>query len=255
MQTVADGPYEYPDVAVSGDNNVLMTWSGTSGDRFKFYRSSSDGGLSWSENVTISTLGGMQGYSGLAIDSAGRLHLGMAASCYQLPGSNGEYSGDGLIHSVWDGASLSMPEMLLANTIKENNLQYADIAISEGNIANIVVMYPIHTDGGRAAGSKAAQDYNFEIFYIRGVLDAPHIQPQPSSGLEGGQVAQPSIQVSPTLEIKKTATPVPLSFSSQDQNGSAGFEINPSISVMIGAVPALLIIGVLMAARLWYSKR
>jgi hypothetical protein len=193
---VVDGPYRYPDLAFDGHGNLIMVWSGTSQDRYKFWKWSGDGGRTWSPVKKFSQLGGFQGYSGLAVDSLGNLHLGMVASCYRLNFNGKIYGGDALIHSLWDGKSWSNPEPLLLNTISENNLQYADIAISEGNIAHLVAMYPIHQEVA-APHQENQISYQFEIYYVRGLLEAPPMPLQPRL-VEG---------YSPTLQAQQTALP------------------------------------------------
>jgi hypothetical protein len=142
----------------------------------------------------------------------------------------------------------------LANTIKENNLQYADIAISEGNIANIVAMYPIHTSTNTTSpNSKPA--YQFEIFFIRGLLDATHIPPlQPGHEVvikEGKGLTQ-----SPTEPLFANLTnPTLPKPETQPQVNRPEFEITSSFSIFLGAVPAFILLGLFLIVRNWAKHR
>ena len=243
---IVNGPYRYPDVLAVGDNQVFLVWSGTADDRYKFSRSSNDGGQTWSAPYKMTDTGGLQGYSGMALDSLGRVHIGMAASCYSCIKGNGQIKGDALIHRYWEGEAWSSPESLLENSSTYNNLQYADIAISEGNIANIVLMYPIDNKEG------SAQKYQFDIFYVRGVLDVPHIDPQP---------IPTSILPTPTTEL----TSIDITNFQEPGSGDQSIlpidhplipgNMNSTTSFVIGAVPVGILLTLYIVLRKWISTK
>lgn len=248
IESVVEGPYSYSDVAVSGENDVVMTWSGTLTDRHKFFRSSNDGGLTWSAATRIATLGGLQGYSGMAVDSRGVLHLSMAASCFALPVPGEVYSGDALVYSAWNGSGFLPAVPLLKNTVKENNVQYADIAISQGNIAHLVVMYPVYTAAG-LAGEISKQSYNFEIYYLSATLNAPHL---PAAASTSTDSRQPPGERAATSAVR-TPTTRPVQHWDETIADPTGIQITPTISILIGAAPAAFILAVVLWVRknLW----
>jgi hypothetical protein len=235
--TVVDGPYRHPDVAVVGDDEVHLVWSGTAEDRYKFSRWSLDGGETWSDVIRMPQIGGFQGYSGMAIDSLDRIHLGMVASYFGI--------GDSLIHSIWNGSNWTKPESLIINRITENNPQNADIAISEGNVINLVVMYPIN-EFPQDDFQVSDKSYQFDIYYIYGMLDSPHIAPIPTILPSEVVTYEAEENVgSKVSEEVKSYQPTPLLM----QQSSSIFDVTPTMLFIIAAVPVLLLFSTVFILR------
>jgi hypothetical protein len=237
-QTIVEGPYRYPDLALDGNSNLHLVWSGTAPDRYKFSRWSPDGGQTWSPIIRMEQLGGFQGYSGMAVDSLGRINLGMVGSYFTI--------GDSLVHRIWDGKSWTEPEALLVNSVRENNLQYADIAISQGNIAHLVVMYPIYLSPGEI--QNGGKSYQFEIYYVRGQLDTPYIQPLSTS------IPDSSVTPTPT-ENSLSGKPTSAFATEQVQpiltTATSELNLATSTTIILAIVPVLFLLSVVIIVQKW----
>lgn len=230
----ADGPFRYPALATRGENEVHAVWSGTAEQRQKFYRWSGDNGRTWSSTTAIPDLGGFQGTAGMAVDSAGVLHLA-------LVGSHPVY-GDSLHHYWWNGSTWIGPQVLLQGTGLGASMASAAITISEGNRLHVVVISSAAVDG----------DVENDIFYARGRVLAPHVVPVSMPTVE--HTPTPVPDVLPTVEPAKEVPP---------PGGAIGFgkashfslektpnAVGQGISAFItGLVAVLLILGIVVAAR------
>lgn len=179
--SIADGPLCCADVALAGHQEVHLFWSGTADQRFKFDRISRDGGLTWSEPFRFPQLGGYHGPATAAVDSQGFLHVIMGTA----------YQGiepDVMVHSRWDGRGWSEPEILLRdmypNPQTDTSLTSPQLVVSEGNLLHIVVAYPV------VQIPKISQQ--FDIFYLRGRAQAPHVEPLPLSAALPESVPTPA---------------------------------------------------------------
>jgi hypothetical protein len=183
-------------------------------------------------------LGGFQGYSGMAVDSLGRINLGMVGSYFTI--------GDSLVHRIWDGKSWTEPEALLVNSVRENNLQYADIAISQGNIAHLVVMYPIYLSPGEI--QNGGKSYQFEIYYVRGQLDTPYIQPLSTS------IPDSSVTPTPT-ENSLSGKPTSAFATEQVQpiltTATSELNLATSTTIILAIVPVLFLLSVVIIVQKW----
>jgi len=74
---LAGAQFNQPNVVVGPDRQVYTTWTGTAGAGQKFFQESTDEGQTWESPVTVmkNLGGGSEGPPGLAVDSAGNLHM------------------------------------------------------------------------------------------------------------------------------------------------------------------------------------
>jgi hypothetical protein len=237
---LADGPYRYPDVAVIGEDEVQLVWSGTLYDRYKFSRHSLDGGVTWSTTTAIKELGGYQGSMGMTVDGDGVLHMAMAASNFLI-------NQDALIHSTWKDFAWTIPTTLLQNTHQDNNLMFTDLAISEGKFVHIVVMYPVDC----MLSTICTKSYQFEIYYVQGNISATWFAPKIAKQSKQDQIVKEPSQT------KQTVSP-PLSSAhiEQIEYRITDKGMRPLAFVFIGGIPVLiLIILIIIGRRYFYHMR
>ena len=236
-QLFAEGPYEFPEIGFDGDGTLLLIWSGTHPDRYKFFKWSKDNGNTWSGTGKVPFLAGFQGYAGLANDSTGRLHLAMVGSH--------SVQGDGLFHLEWVNGEWLGPDTLLLNTHDDQNLMFSDFAISQGNQAHIVVMYPIEK-GELPEGDISANTYQFEIYYIFGRLNAPALGVEP---LLDEQPDPNELEVRPGQSSETTDLPTPIPAPVNPDPVFIEREVDISRVILLGALPVILFWIVIFALK------
>lgn len=242
-----EGPLQELDVAAVGEQEVHLVWSSTTPERYKWYRRSDDGGRTWTPATRWPQLGGFHGWTGMAVDSDGVLHLGIVASHSGIQAKRNE----ALLHVQWGGQSWSEPEIVFRNPpIEEENLKNAAIAISEGNLVHLVVQYPVPADQRRP--------YQYDIYYSRRRVDSSYIAPQrlptvtPAPSL--------TVQPTPTPLAQPTITPTPRSTlaaaSDPDPSSIDRLSTGPGLPILVGIGPALLVlVGVLLIRLGRYERR
>jgi hypothetical protein len=179
-------------ISVDKTGKLLVTWLGLPED-LVYYQFSRDQGRSWSPPRPIPGVwGGWTVYntkldgSEMAVDSAGDVHLvlvGRTAS---------EQESLSVLHLSWDGSTWTQPELI--TTLKGDVPEWPRIAVSNGNILNVVWFVRPEAQIWNGGG-------DYQIWYARGVSAAPAI----------GPVAWPTPTVTPTSAIAALSTPTPAS--------------------------------------------
>lgn len=230
-----DGSYDLAGILTLPENQVHLTWSGSDLDRKKFHRWSSDRGLTWTPIVALHEVGGYQGWPGLAADSRGAIHLVQVSNLQAGLKEN-------LYYQVWQNETWSPPINLLSRVEgSPNHPTNPQLAIGLGNQLHLVVAHYVQQPA-------ASQGWAFEIFYLRGLADAPQLEPVPVAA----QVrASPSVAVLPS-----TATPHPATTRSTATSvevaapGQPPAEREPAVVVVVSIIPVLLLLGGVFVARL-----
>jgi hypothetical protein len=239
---VAEGPYRYPDLAVRGESEIHLVWSGTLPDRHKFHVWSQDGGLNWSGRTVILEAGGFHGYAGMAVDGGDTLHLAII-------GGHPEF-GDVLYHLQWLGDRWSPAQVVLRPTeTVDQNLRNAAIAIVGGNEAHMVVEYPRVAD---AAGETLQMD----LIQTSALLDAPAVAPRPLPTVTlpapTPTAAMEAAAGSATTAPVATAPPIQLAQSFEVPDGR---ESSPSDVLVWALAPLIAALAVLTMVQVRARKR
>jgi hypothetical protein len=231
--TYISGPYEFAGVIADG-KQIHMVWGGTDVDRHKFHRFSNDEGLTWSPVEVTQDRGGIQGYPGLAVDSAGRLYSAMAA---------GDWFDGFLTFQSWANGIWSNPIKLLDQPQNypsdpalalgtKNTTDNPDLAIGLGNQIHIIAEHAVEYAPGR---------WTFNIFYVGGRVDTPSLSPQelPTSTpiptpTAGNQLdSQASILTSTEATLAQN-----MDFSQEGQVAIS----SPLTPILAGIIPALILL-------------
>jgi len=241
-----EGTFQELDVATVGEQEVHLVWSSTVPERYKWYRWSKDGGRTWTPAMKWPELGGFHGWSGMAVDSDGILHLSIASSHAALREAvnNGSLIRDeALIHTQWDGNRWSELELVLLNApLEEENMKNAAIAISEGNLVHLLVQYPLAIDEERP--------YHYDVYYSQRRVNSSYIAPQPLPTIEPtpsptiATSAQPTIVPTPTPTVSLIATPIQPTVNIAI--------VGPGFVIMAAVAPVLIILaGIIL---IWFKR-
>jgi hypothetical protein len=165
-------------LAVYGDT-IHVVWNGDAGYKGRYYRSSSDGGLTWSPRETSplpEQTGGLQGAPAIVVDSTGTAHILYTDSprLYYITRRRDQWSSPILIAG---------PD----NTGATSEIDFPMLAITEGN-----QLHALYTRDAKA------------VYYQHRAIDAPYeaSEPWPSSASE-----LPTETPTPILSSVPTATP------------------------------------------------
>jgi hypothetical protein len=209
-----------------GPNQIVAMWEG--GYRaYRYAMYSSDSGATWSEPIdTFPYLIGENGFIETERDSLGRIHLFVAQRVREDHPERGKHIG--MWHSLWMGG----------NVWQEPALAWGDIPMVNPKVAIV---------GGNQVVAAWYSNENLEVMAMNGlILDAPSVAP------EVLPTAEPTFQptLTPTLLIP-TRTPRALSSAGLPGEPGEGLPVttNPMVMVMIGLVPAVLLIGVILTLR------
>jgi len=239
---------DWTNLAVLGEDELVVLWEGG----FRAYpqtQYSYDGGLTWSDPFdTFYWLIADNGYASFARDSAGRLHTflprrireGYTDYCSRFPGcGSGESDAfrnqaNALWHSVWEGET-RWREPLPAGGFQSKN----DESIAVGGNYTSAVIY-----GGNKLMAAWFDYTNFEVVVMHcEIEDALAVAPQPQSASVPTPTPKPvPSAMSTVVKVTETAQPSPTSYSDDGNEPSSGFIPNPGIPILLGIIPALLVI-------------
>lgn len=214
-------------IRVSEDNAVHIIWNGAVEIGGRYYTRSQDDGNTWSDATTIVPLrqGGTSGYSDFRFDSANGIHVvSPIRGIDYLRRENGAWSP---IQKI--SGDLEAP---LTGSIEQPR-----IAVSQGNLLHVVF------------------EVDFQIIYYTGrTTGAPIVISQPPQAIPAvpyPAVATPSpIPTSPAIN-----TPALTTLSAGQISSAADISENPWLSVMVGVIPAGLLIAVLAILRIVYRAK
>lgn len=228
--SLADGPYDDPEVIAYGDDEIHVVWSGTNVDRYKFHRWSKDGGGNWLNIWRNETLGGLQGYPALVEDGDGKLHWFLVGTVFDLNPGPG-ITADSLYHAVFSQGKWITEEIVLLASIGEQNMKDVSAIIALGNQLHVAVANPI-----RAAGST----YQFDIYHINMVLDSPALQPITLWNVES--------ETTPTIPVPRPEATAELS-PPVVESQSVPLDTSPWLVIAAGVMPVFLFVVTVIIIR------
>ncbi len=209
-------------VATTEKGAVHLVWNATVGLGDRKHQWSDNGGQSWSspQRITEQIKGGFTGYSAMAFDSAGVLHLVTSVS--------GKGRTEDVYYLAWNGKTWSDPILISSGAVGKESVELPWIVVSEGN--RLFVVY---------------EDDFERIWYTTRLTDAPAVPPQPLPTLFPTATKIPT-QVStpppPTATRARTWTAA----ESPNQSNSS----SPWFPLLLGTIPVLLLIGAIVVTRL-----
>ncbi|MSP11785.1 MAG: hypothetical protein EXR62_02390 [Chloroflexi bacterium] len=214
-------------IRVSDDNVVHVVWNGAVEIGGRYYIRSQDGGNTWSNVTTIVPLkqGGTSGYSDFRFDSANVIHvISPINGIDYLRRENGSWS----------------PIQKISGDLKApltGSIEYPRITVSQGNFLHVVF------------------EVDFQkIYYTGRTTGAPIVIAPPPRELP----AAPSPAVttpSPLPTTPAVHTPTPTILSAGQISAPPDISENPWLSIMVGVIPAGLLIVVLALFRFVYRAR
>jgi hypothetical protein len=224
---------------VVGDE-IHLIWEGGVGSYLNECISE-DGGKTWGDNLV-----GENGFASLVVDSANQLHM--------LVVKRGEHaeSVHGIWYTTWDQDHWSDPILLGTNNFilywKMNKMSMASIQEDlVGTFTGGGLRYQVASIlNGNELFVVVVNEYGGDIWGSESTLSAPEFAPKPYPQA----TAPPTMTVVPDQPLDTpTPTPLPNSMTSGAQQGG---EIQPTTMLILGVMPAVLIIfGYLLYARLF----
>ena len=222
------GPYLI-DVETYGEDEVHLIWDGApTVERNHIW--SSDGGNTWSGPDLLFpeiTGVGRSGWNDMVMDSASTLHA---------------VSIGGPLHASWSETAWSHSTDI-AQQQYEGVGEWMRIALSLGNQLHVVW--------------NDKNNQPFSVWYVSGeIVEAPAIaaQPLPTAMTTPTLVAAPTVAASPVTEL---VTPTVGVQPDLDNNGLPDNTTlpNPGEALLIGLIPALLIVGIVFVVSIWRARQ
>jgi hypothetical protein len=235
--SIADGPYDDPGIATDASKGVHVVWSGTSPDRYKFYRKSPDGGKTWLPMIRDINLGGYQGWPALVQDNSGDLHWIEVGTVYSI-------QNDSLYYRRLTETEWTPGEVLLKGAEVSQNQGFVSAVVGLGNELHVVVQYPI---------GSYDEGWQNEIYYLHKHLDIP------SLGAHSLPSSTPSPSPSPTLTATLPVKKSPLPFINtpqvrvlinHSQNQSDTMQL-----IVLGILPTILFVGLVIILKFLFQPR
>jgi hypothetical protein len=154
----AEANYGQGRLAVRGDE-LHLVWNSLAGIGKRLHSWSKDGGETWTEPTVITRRisGGWTGPPGLAVDSAGTLHMITSVS-----GERGAQDIERIFHMQWDGTAWSEPELVSGGLGATSSVEGPTLAISDGNRLHVLCEADLT-----------------RLWYAEKVVDAPPLAPVP----------------------------------------------------------------------------
>jgi len=208
----------------------------------QWMRRSSDGGNTWSTPVRPFPHVGEYGASQMVVDSAGVLHIILASRV-------GRPEIGGMWHGVWLGDSWSELELFTPRSAAEAELigSYSDAGaasipravVSQGNVLLAAWWHnkPEAPPAGYSYLYLDAPELPLETLPMPEFTPTPSITPTPEITLTA-----PSPSKTPTVVTQNSDSSNPISFG------------NPGITLLIGALPVILILGLVFLVQRLSSK-
>lgn len=179
----AQGEYTEPAVSLTHEGVIHLLWNGKASTKGRYHQQSLDGGRTWSqpdEFVAKALGGGQTGAPGVAIDSAGRLHV--------VTGTD-ETTYTALTQGGW------LPPRDIAAFETFGGTEDQDISVVDGNQLYVV----------------ASAEFK-QILLIRGLTDAPRAQPHyaPRPGSTSGSVMAQDTPMNEQAPLSKPTESLPM---------------------------------------------
>lgn len=223
FEFASDRIWGQPNIITTGYGNVHLVWNGSRSDSGRYHRWSADGGETWTETVRILRVGGLSGSSQVAVDSAGTLHLITAGG--KSPA----------VYVQWNGGGWTPSEDVDPGCYNE----WLSMSISEGNKLNLIGL-------GIAEGRQ--QDFNRVWYLTRRVL-APAVPLRPLPTLVPSTTPAPKVMPDSTLVAPSSGLAEEILDS--DLLSEDAMAVNQWFPLVVAILPALLLVGVVVAARVF----
>ena len=192
------GP-DYANVATVGADQVHIVWYGAPAGQ-RWHQWSADGGVTWSLPQQVSpNHRGMTLPPGMAVDSAGRLHV------VWMGWQDSEVRPSGAFHAFWEDGHWSVPAHI--GDRLDWSAEYTSLVVADGNL-----LHTVWTD---------TQEWS--IWASRLETDAPRVEPS----------AQPTLAPALTIQPADAATGVAATAGSP----ATSSDITPTPTVLLGATP------------------
>lgn len=227
---LVEGQYASPALLVTSDNVLYLAYNGAASIGGRYFQWSLDGGQTWSNRKTIATgVGGLTG-GVIRLDSAGVLHF-VSASHIGI---------NGVAYSQWDGFEWTS----LVDVAKTS-------PDAGGNTRQAYEPRLLITEGNRLHAMYLGEDHA-SIFYTTAQSSAPAV-PVPTSVSLTAVTKTPLEREKPTVtaDADQTVTLSPTSQIDLPEEGRLSV-INP---VLIGALPAVVVVVVILVLRSWRMRR
>lgn len=160
--SLAEGPYDDPEITYHGEDEIHVVWSGTDIDRYKFHRWSADNGKTWFPMWRNKASGGLTGWPALVADSAGRMHWIEVGDVVGL--------GDVIYYNELAGQDWLPGSLVFREEVTGMHPVSPVAVISMGNRLHLAVATPVYLQDG---------SYQMEIYYFYRLLDAPALAAMP----------------------------------------------------------------------------
>lgn len=213
-----EGEYTQPVVVTLPDGTVHLLWNGRISTRGRYHQWSTDGGASWSginEFVPKSMGGGQTGPPGIALDSAGTLHV--------VTGT------DDTTYTAWRKQRW-LPAYDIASYQTLGNMEDQNIGVVRGR-----ELYVVANAGLR------------KIILIRGLADAPEVTPQFKVLPTQPQETAPAIA---TPRTTSSATPSPTVVALAPELASPPSQANSLTPILLSSGLAFLVVAAVVAMAL-----
>jgi hypothetical protein len=219
------GPYGI-DVATRGNDEVFLTWDGAPTVE-RTYAVSRDGGQTWSSQKTFFpevTGGGRSGWNVMAVDSANTLHAVTFTS-------NGPP-----LHAMYDGSAWSASQRVVTEGPCRTGTELLDMTISRGNTLHII---------WRKTDARP-----FSVWTAQAQISAPALPVVPVLTPTTTLARMPTAtsMVGPT--VVASLVPLRTPFRPSDFPGSTSGISDPLLGALVGALPAVVLIGVVLFLNL-----
>ena len=214
-----------PQIVVEEPNTVHAVWGSSIGDLGKYHRWSADGGQTWTPLQLVERREtGLTYKEQLAVDGANNVHWVVA-----------EDLGD--LYTAWQGdswSSLDEIELPATNLWSPMLRPFGtSLAISHGNRVNLLLR--TNEEGGKRQ----------RLWYTWRQVEAPYVLPVIPVSTPTPVVTLASTGVSTPVELPTPgSTTIPLA---SELGGQPITQLNP---IVVSVLPAVLLIGVIVAARL-----
>ncbi|MCC7355145.1 MAG: hypothetical protein IT330_15480 [Anaerolineae bacterium] len=213
----------YIDVATRGEDEVYLIWDGAPTVE-RNHTWSADGGKTWSSRTLLFpeiTGSGRSGWNDMVVDSAGTLHA---------------ITLGGPFHATWEDPGWSASYRIPMPALVSSGAELVRVAISRGNVLHVVWL------------KKDARP--FTVWYARGQSTAPQLPVQPlrTPTTEPTRTPLPALSLLPTRAIP-SPTPLPKQLTAEIPPRPP-LLTNPTTVALLGAVPAFLLIVIIVAVRL-----
>lgn len=221
-------------IGVGANDQIMLVWQTMDHDVI-YYQVSEDAGMTWGQPTLVPDMAPGQSSTGtdnysMATDSAGTIHLAATGR-----GTNADIPS--LYHLQWDGKKWSKPDPVYSGP---DFPEYPTIVVSDGNRLHLTWF----TQGADSVSK--TPDSTFQVWYSTLLTAAAAVAPAPTFT---------PLPLPTSTPAPETATPAPTStppvFSASNPASSADTgPFQQQISVLAGIIPAILIIGIVIAIKL-----